>query len=265
MKVLGVIPARYAAQRFPGKPLALIHGKPMVQRVFEAARRALPRVVVATDDRRVFQFIRGLGGEALMTSAHCQSGTDRVAEAARKIKADLYLNIQGDEPLMSSRTIKRVLALHRKSFVTMGTAAAPLMAEGWKDPNTVKVLVNKAGEALYFSRAPLPFFRDGRSHEFLRGLFQKENRSGKAAGPVHKHLGIYSYTAAFLKRFVRWPQTFLEKAEKLEQLRALENGARIHMAFTPDDSVGVDRSQDVRRVEKILERREKLEARGETA
>ncbi len=244
MKVLGVIPARYAAQRFPGKPLAPIAGKPMVQWVYEAAKKALPRVVVATDDERIKNFIEGLGGEAVMTSPSCKSGTDRVAEVAKKMKADLYLNIQGDEPLMSSLTVKKVLALHKDRSVLMGTAATVLDPAQWKNPDVVKVLVDKTGYALYFSRAALPYFRDG------------EPAPEALARPVLlKHLGIYSYKADFLKKFVKWPASFLEAAEKLEQLRALENGARIKVAETPDDSVGVDRPEDAERVGKILEAR----------
>lgn len=247
MKILGVIPARFAAQRFPGKPLAVIAGKPMVQWVYEAARRALPRVIVATDDRRILDFIRGLGGEALLTSPLCQSGTDRVAEVAGKVRADLYFNIQGDEPLMSSRTVRAVLRLHRDRDVLMGTAATLLPGpEAWKNPDVVKVLVDNGGDALYFSRAALPFFREGAPKGFPKA---------KGRPCLLKHLGIYSYTAPFLKRFVRWPQTFLETSEKLEQLRAVQNGVRIRVAFTPDDSIGVDRPGDASRAEKILKLR----------
>ncbi len=247
--VLGVIPARYASQRFPGKPLAPLAGKPMIQWVYEAARRALPRVIVATDHGDILRFVRGLGGEALLTSRRCRSGTDRVAEVARRVRARLYLNIQGDEPLMTSRTVSRVVALHRDPRVAMGTAAAPLADEAaWRSPDVVKVLVDRRGDALYFSRAALPFFREapprGRA---LPGL--------RAGGRVFKHLGIYSYAAALLRRFVRWPESFLEGTERLEQLRALENGVDIRVALTPDDSIGVDRPADARRVEEVLRKR----------
>ena len=248
MKILAVIPARYASQRFPGKPLAPIAGKPMVQWVYEAARKALPGVVVATDDQRILRFIQGLGGEAVMTSARCRSGTDRVAEVARKRKADVYLNIQGDEPLMHSSTVRQVLSLHRDRSVEMGTAAIALPGRAaWKDPNAVKVLVDKTGAALYFSRAPLPFFRDGVPAGFPagRGL------------PVYKHLGIYSYKADFLRRYVAWPESFLERSERLEQLRAVERGVRIRVALTAHDSIGVDRPGDAVRVAAILRKRGK--------
>lgn len=243
MKVLGVIPARYGAQRFPGKPLAVIAGKPMVQWVYEAARKALPRAVVATDDKRILDFVRGLGGEAVMTSPACRSGTDRVAEVARKVKADVYLNIQGDEPLMSALTVKKVLALHKDRSVVMGTAAVALDPAKWKNPDVVKVLVDKTGHAVYFSRAALPYFRDG------------EPAALPAGKVLYKHLGIYSYKADFLKRFVKWPPSCLETAERLEQLRAVENGARIKVAVTPDDSSGVDRPEDAAAVGDILLKR----------
>lgn len=243
MNVLGVIPARFAAQRFPGKPLAPIAGRPMIWWVWNAARKALPRVVVATDDRRIAEAVQHFGGEAVMTSDRCRSGTDRVAEVARKIKAGLYLNIQGDEPLMTARTLRKVLALHTDRTVSLGTAATVLTPSDWADPNAVKVLVDKRGDSMYFSRSPLPYFRDG---------------APKSPPPntlLFKHLGVYSYRPETLRAFVRWPAGFFESAEKLEQLRALENGVRIRVAVTPDDSIGVDLPRDAERAEKILIRR----------
>lgn len=242
MNVLAVIPARHAAQRFPGKPLVLLAGKPMVQWVYEAARRALPRVVVATDDERIRSAVRAFGGESLMTSDRCRSGTDRVAEVARKMRADLYLNIQGDEPLMTTRTVRRVLALHRDPAVVLGTAATTLARGDWANPNAVKVLTDQRGDALYFSRSALPYYRDGAPP------------APPATPRLQKHLGIYSYRADLLRQFVRWPAGFFESAEKLEQLRALEHGVRIRVATTPDDSVGVDTPADAARVERRIRR-----------
>jgi 3-deoxy-manno-octulosonate cytidylyltransferase (CMP-KDO synthetase) len=239
--VVAVIPARHASTRFPGKPLALIAGKPMVRWVYEAARRVLPRVIVATDDKRILDFIRGLGGEAMMTSESCRSGTDRVAEVARRVRAKVYLNIQGDEPLMSSETVRRVLALHEDPRTAMGTAATKLPDGDWKDPNVVKVLCDKSGRAIYFSRAPLPYFRDGAPR--------------RVPPEVRKHLGIYSYAAPVLRRFVAWPEAFLERAERLEQLRALANGVAIRVAETPDDSIGVDVPADAKRAALLLRKR----------
>jgi 3-deoxy-manno-octulosonate cytidylyltransferase (CMP-KDO synthetase) len=243
MKVLAVIPARYGAQRFPGKPLARLAGKPMVLWVYEAARRALPDVVVATDDRRIADAVASSGGRAVLTPASCRSGTDRVAHVARTIRAGIYLNIQGDEPLMTTRTIRRVLALHRDPAVKMGTAVTALPQAGRTNPDTVKALVDRRGDALYFSRAALPYFREG-----------TPSFGGTRFPGVFKHLGIYSYTADFLKQFVRWPRGVFEAAESLEQLRALENGAALRAAFTPDDSTGVDRPADAVRAEKLLKR-----------
>jgi 3-deoxy-manno-octulosonate cytidylyltransferase (CMP-KDO synthetase) len=243
MKILGVIPARFAAQRFPGKPLATIAGRPMIWWVWNAARKALPRVVVATDDRRISDAVREFGGEALLTSEKCLSGTDRVAEVSRKIKADLYLNIQGDEPLMTARTLRKVVALHTDRSVCLGTVATVLTPTDWTDPNAVKVLVDKRGDSLYFSRSPLPYFRDGRPPAPPPNKF------------LFKHLGVYSYLPETLRAFVRWRAGFFESAEKLEQLRALENGVQIRVAVTPDDSIGVDLPGDVGRVENILKRR----------
>jgi 3-deoxy-manno-octulosonate cytidylyltransferase (CMP-KDO synthetase) len=243
MNVLGVIPARFAAQRFPGKPLAPIAGRPMIWWVWNAARKALPRVVVATDDPRIVEAVRGFGGESLLTSTQCRSGTDRVAEVSRRIKADLYLNIQGDEPLMTARTLRKVLALHQDRSVVLGTVATALTAADWSDPNAVKVLLDKRGDSLYFSRSPLPYFREGAPTLPPRNRF------------LYKHLGVYSYRPETLRSFVRWSPGFYEGAEKLEQLRALENGVRLRVAVTPDDSIGVDLPGDVARVEKILKRR----------
>lgn len=243
MKVVGVIPARYGAQRFPGKPLALICGKPMVRWVYEAARRSVDKVVVATDDDRVAQAVQGFGGEVMLTSPRIASGTDRVAAVARKVSADLYLNIQGDEPLLTARTLKRLVALHRDDRVCYGTAVTRLTPAAWTDPNVVKALVNRQGWGVYFSRAALPFQREGRPL-FSPRPFPK--------GGAWKHLGVYSYTAAFLRQFVRWPQGDWEQAEKLEQLRALQNGVSPRVAYTPDDSIGVDRPDDVARVESLM-------------
>jgi 3-deoxy-manno-octulosonate cytidylyltransferase (CMP-KDO synthetase) len=215
----------------------------MVRWVYEAARRVLPRVIVATDDERIARCVRGFGGEAVMTSRRCRSGTDRVWEVARRIPARLYVNVQGDEPLMSSRTLARVVALHRDAGLEMGTAATRLAdEEAWKNPNVVKVVTDLSGRALYFSRAPIPYPRGG-------GALLSRSKPA-----VWKHLGVYSYSRNLLRRFVGWRPTFLETTEMLEQLRALENGVVIRVAVTPDDSVGVDRPEDARRVEKILAR-----------
>jgi len=236
MKTLGVIPARYGAQRFPGKPLMLIAGKPLVQRVYEQARQAqrLDRVVVATDDVRIADAVKKFGGEVVMTPSTCPSGTDRAAEVARQLDCDRIVNIQGDEPLMRPAMIDQLVDGLGDS--DMATLARPIeSAEILADPNNVKVVFAHNGNALYFSRHPIPFVRDtGASAKHFR------------------HLGIYAYQREFLLKFVQLPQSALEQAEKLEQLRALENGFTIKVLVTPFDSVGVDTPADVQRVEEIL-------------
>ena len=236
MKTLGVIPSRYGAQRFPGKPLALIAGKPLIQRVYEQAcqARRLDRVVVATDDTRIADAVKKFGGEVVMTAPTCPSGTDRAAEVARQLDCDRIVNMQGDEPLMRPAMIdQRVDGLGASD---MATLVRPIeSADALANPNVVKVVFAHNGNALYFSRHPIPFVRD-------------------TGAPIKhfKHLGIYAYQRDFLLKFVQLPQSALEQAEKLEQLRALENGFTIKVLITPFDSVGVDTPADVERVEKIL-------------
>jgi 3-deoxy-manno-octulosonate cytidylyltransferase (CMP-KDO synthetase) len=242
VRTLGVIPARYGAQRFPGKPLALIAGKPLIQHVYEQAQKAarLNELIVATDDTRVLEAVEGFGGSATLTSPECPSGTDRAAEVARQQSCDLIVNIQGDEPLMKPAMIDQLVAgMEAEPEFPMGTLARPIdSAEVWANPNVVKVVFGTRGNALYFSRCSLPYVRD------LNGAFQ--------AGKAHKHIGIYAYRREFLLKFVSLPQSELEQTEKLEQLRALENGYAICVWVTPHDSIGVDRPEDVALVEEIL-------------
>ena len=242
LKTLGVIPARYAAQRFPGKPLALITGKPLVQRVYEQAKKAtrLDDVVVATDDTRILEAVEKFGGTAMMTPATCPSGTDRAAEVSRDYPAELIVNIQGDEPLMRPEMIDQLVAgMQADPGCVMGTLARPVTSEEvWANPNVVKVVFGANGNALYFSRCPVPFVRDA--------------SGGFVAGKSFKHIGIYAYRQEFLLKFVALPQGALEQTEKLEQLRALENGYGIRVWVTPHDSIGVDRPEDVAIVEEIL-------------
>ncbi|MEI8063113.1 MAG: 3-deoxy-manno-octulosonate cytidylyltransferase [Verrucomicrobiota bacterium] len=236
MKTLGVIPARYGAQRFPGKPLALIAGKPLVQRVYEQARKAqrLDRVVIATDDTRIADAVKKFGGEVVMTSPACPSGTDRAAEVVRQLDCDQVVNIQGDEPLMRPEMIDQLV--DGLADYDMATLARLIeSAEVLANPNVVKVVFATTGNALYFSRHPIPFVRDI-----------------GATAPHFKHLGIYAYRRDFLLKFVQLPPSALEKTEKLEQLRALENGFAIKVLVTLYDSVGVDVPADVKIVEEIL-------------
>ena len=239
-----MIPSRFGAQRFPGKPLALIAGKPLVQRVYEQAKLAtkLDEVIVATDDKRILEAVEGFGGTAVLTSPDCPSGTDRAAEVARDQPCDLIVNIQGDEPLMRPEMIDQlVTGMQQFPDCPMGTLARPIVAaDVWLNPNVVKVVFGPSGNALYFSRCSVPYAREA------AGQF--------TAGIGHKHIGIYAYRREFLLRYVTLPQTPLERTEKLEQLRALENGYTIRVWVTPHDSIGVDTPEDAKLVEEILAR-----------
>jgi len=243
MKTLGVIPARYGAQRFPGKPLALIAGKPLVQRVYEQARKArLDAVVVATDDERIANVVRQFGGDVAMTSPDCPSGTDRAAVVARERDCDIIVNIQGDEPLMRPEMIDQLVdGLATDPNCVMATLAHKVQSfDALTNSNIVKVVFASNGNALYFSRYAIPFVRDGWTSWC------------SPEAPHYKHLGIYAYRREFLLKFVTMPPSGLEKMEKLEQLRALENGFAIKVLVTPHDSVGVDTPEDVKLVEAIL-------------
>lgn len=234
--IVGVIPARYWSRRFPGKPLAPLAGKPMILHVVEAARAAgrLTRVLVATDDERIAQAVRTAGAEAVLTSRDLSSGTDRLAEAAHSIPADLYVNIQGDEPLMSPENIDRAVeTLLVSPDRQIATLAIPIGPEQARDPNVVKVAVARDGRALFFSRAAIPHFRNG-------------------APAFRKHLGLYAYRAATLQRLAALPPSPLEQAESLEQLRWIEAGYTIWVGEAVSDSIGVDTPEDLARVSEIL-------------
>lgn len=234
--VIGVVPARYASTRFPGKPLALIHGRPMVEWVVRASRKVLPRTIVATDDKRIFDAVKRFGGEPMMTPVSCASGTDRMAFVAKNVKAAYYVNIQGDEPLINPDTIRDTvrLAVAKK---TIATTATRLSKDEESNPNCVKVVLDKNGRALYFSRSMIPFDRD---------------RAGTWKGL--KHTGLYVYPRAALLKFVSWPPAPLEKIEKLEQLRALYQGIPIYVSYSRFDSIGVDTPENLAAVGKILKR-----------
>jgi len=245
MRILGIIPARYASTRFPGKPLALIAGKPLVQRVVERCRAAasLAEVIVATDDARIAE-VAGRFCRVEMTSPDHPSGSDRIAEVAARNECDAVVNIQGDEPMIDPGVIEAVArALERAE---MSTAATPIrdVAE-FESPNVVKVVVNAAGRALYFSRRTIPYVREAASLPVREHL---------AAFPFLKHLGIYGYRRETLLRLVRIPVSPLEAAEKLEQLRALDHGISIAVEVVACDSTGVDVPGDVERVERLLGR-----------
>jgi 3-deoxy-manno-octulosonate cytidylyltransferase (CMP-KDO synthetase) len=247
MKIAVIIPSRFGSSRFEGKPLVLICGKPMIQRVFEAALGAkqVTDVVVATDDPRIADAVAGFGGRAVMTAADNRSGTDRVADAAARMGLspdDIVINVQGDQPLLDPRCIEQVAAPLFSApkiggdEIGMTTLAFCIVnPDEITNPKDVKVTFDIRGHALYFSRSPIPFGRDPGT------VFD-----------TYKHLGVYAYTRRFLETFRRLPEGRLEAIEKLEQLRALEHGYRIQVVVTPYDSPEVDLPDDIVRIEKLL-------------
>jgi len=243
MKIAAIIPARFASTRLEGKPLADICGKTMVQRVYERAQAAkFSDVVVATDDERILKAVNSFGGHAVMTSDRHVSGTDRVAEAAYFIKADIIVNLQGDEPLIDPALIEAAVAPVREDHgVNMATLMTPIVHEDeYNDPNAVKVTTDKDGFALYFSRSPIPFCRNG--------------FSGLPCLP-YKHIGLYVYRREFLFEFTKLKPTPLELSESLEQLRALENGHRIKVVEVRYNPVSVDTPEDLERVRAIVKQK----------
>jgi 3-deoxy-manno-octulosonate cytidylyltransferase (CMP-KDO synthetase) len=243
VKVVGLIPARYASTRFPAKALALIAGKPLVLHVVERCQRAcsLAEVVVATDDERIARAVAP-HCRVEMTGAHHLTGSDRIAEAAARCDCDAVVNIQGDEPLIDPAVIDAVAEALRRA--EMSTAATPIKSiEDYDNANVVKVVVNRAGRALYFSRRTIPYLREAASRSVSEQL---------AAFPFLKHLGIYGYRRETLLRLVQFSASPLEQAEKLEQLRALENGISIAVVQVEYESVGVDVPADAARVEQLL-------------
>lgn len=245
MTVLAIIPARFASSRFPGKPLAPLSGRPMIHWVYERARaaRRVDDVIVATDDERIADAVRGFGGRAVLTSPRHRSGTDRLAEVVRGLpngSVTAVVNVQGDEPLLDPLAIDRAVApLLEDPAVEMATLSTPITrAEVLDDPNTVKVVTDARGYALYFSRAPIPWWRDGRPAD----------GSPQAA----KHIGLYVYRPDTLLRIASLAPTPLETAESLEQLRALEHGIRIKVVAVDHDSIGIDTPEDLRRAEALV-------------
>ncbi len=242
-RVVGVIPARWASTRLPGKPLAMIAGKPMIQRVVERVVQAetLAAVIVATDDQRIVDAVTSFGipeAKAVMTRADHPSGTDRIAEAIADEACDVVINIQGDEPLMDPALIDRLGQVMCSGDWDMATAATPIKTEvDLKSPDVVKAVFGRDGQALYFSRAPIPFVRDADTD---------------ATNAHFRHIGIYAYTREYLLKLVAEPPCRLEKLEKLEQLRALHIGCRMNVLEVDDVGIGVDTSEDIEKVEQIL-------------
>ncbi len=244
LKTLAVIPARYDSTRFPGKALAPITGKPMIQHVYKRVQqaRSVSRVLVATDDERIVRAVEAFGGEAMLTRQEHRCGTERVAEVAAHVPAEIYINVQGDEPLIDPAAIDAAVeVVAEDSAVAVATLQTPIrqVAE-IMDPNVVKVVLEFQGDALYFSRAPIPWVRDETFRHAVRHL---------------KHIGLYVYRRAALFDYPTLPPGELERLEQLEQLRWLENGYRIRAVETEYDAVSVDVPADVERVEQILRER----------
>jgi 3-deoxy-manno-octulosonate cytidylyltransferase (CMP-KDO synthetase) len=249
LKAVGVIPARFASTRLEGKALLDIAGKPMIQHVYERASQStfLSRLIVATDDERIRDAVRKFGGEAQMTSARHLSGTDRVAEVAGRLKADIIVNIQGDEPLLSPHMIEDSVApLMENPDLQMSTLCRRITEpQEILDPNVVKVVRDQKGFALYFSRSPIPFHR-----EIGKGTVGPS--AGVGGLVYYKHFGLYAYRRDFLFQLTAFPPSPLEKVERLEQLRVLENGFRLKVVETEEETIGVDTEQDLERVRGVL-------------
>lgn len=236
-KVIAIIPARYQSSRFPGKPLALIAGKPMIQRVYEriCMARDINRVYIATDDQRIYDAVKKFGGNVVMTGK-CECGSERVFQASEFIEADIVLNIQGDEPTIKPEMVEELISAFDDPEVQMATLKKEISnVDDINNPNIVKVVTNADNDAVFFSRSVIPYNRDNKQVKY------------------YKHIGIYGYTKEFLKKFVDLPQSSLEKAEQLEQLRVIENGYKIRVVETQNESIGVDLPEHVQQVEKILQ------------
>ena len=243
MKFTAIIPARYASTRFPGKPLAILGGKTVIQRVYEQAVSVLDEAYVATDDERILQTVEAFGGRAVMTRSDHKSGTDRIEEAATKIgtTADVIINIQGDEPFIHPSQIETLCRLFDDPQTQIGTLGKRFESmEAMENPNSPKIVTDAKGFALYFSRSVIPFIR-GRQRDEWFGQY-----------PFLKHLGIYAYRREVLGEITKLPQSSLEIAESLEQLRWLQNGYRIRVGETNIETVGIDTPEDLQRAEQLL-------------
>lgn len=240
MLILGVIPARYNSTRFPGKPLAKILNKPMIQWVYENAKKVIPRVVIATDDRKIMNAVWSFGAEVMLTSKNCSCGTDRIAEVAKKVYSDIVVNIQGDEPLISSQIIKSTIdCLIKDKNAHIATACSKVEnKDEIINPDTAKIVLDKNNYAIYFSRSPIPFFFTKKIKPF-----------------IYKHIGIYIFRRNVLFKFTKMKKSFLEKVEGLEQLRAIENGFKIKCYISKYSTIGVDRPDDILKVERLLKTR----------
>ncbi len=246
MKYIGIIPARYASTRFPGKPLALLGGKPVIQRVYEQVRGILDEAYVATDDERIVRAVKAFGGKVVMTSEFHRSGTDRCYEAFTKIGAgyDVVVNIQGDEPFIQPSQLASIKACFEDASTHIATLVKPFSADDsfelLENVNSPKVVVSKNWNALYFSRSIIPYVRNGERKDWLK------------QHTYYKHIGLYAYRAEVLKEITALPQSSLELAESLEQLRWLENGYNIKVGVTEVETIGIDTPQDLMNAELFL-------------
>lgn len=246
MKFIGIIPARYGSSRFPGKPLADMGGKPMIQRVYEQVKKALNEVWVATDDERILKAVENFGGKAVLTSPDHKSGTDRCNEAFSKIGNgfDVVINVQGDEPFIQPQQIETLKSCFDSKETELATLVKPFKKDdGFEilfNPNSPKVVLNKNSEAIYFSRSIIPYIRDAHHTEWLdRHVF-------------YKHIGMYAYRSDVLKKITLLPQSNLELAESLEQLRWIENGYKIKVGLTDIETIGIDTPEDMEQAIKLL-------------
>ena len=243
MKFMAIVPARYASTRFPGKPLAVLGGKTVIQRVYEQVSSVLSEVYVATDDQRIYDCVEGFGGKAVMTREDHKSGTDRIEEAVEKIgtDADVIINVQGDEPFIQPSQVETLMHLFDAPETQIGTLGKLFESmEAVENPNSPKIVTDNRGFALYFSRSVIPY---------IRGI---ERNDWFGQYPFLKHLGIYAYRREVLAEVTRLPQSSLEKAESLEQLRWLQNGYRIRVGLTDVETIGIDTPEDLQRAEQFL-------------
>ncbi len=255
LSAVGLIPARYESSRLPGKPLVDLQGKPLLYHVYKRALRAqsLSRVLIATDDERIYNAARDFGAEVVMTERAHRSGTDRIAEAVRTLDADIVVNIQGDEPFIEFQAINRVVELLQEDpAADMSTLIAPVRAvEELVNPNVVKVVADERGYAVYFSRSPIPYAR-------VKGLpyaqiFELAQRDPDLLKHFYRHIGLYAYRKDFLMLFTKWAPSPLEVLEDLEQLRAIDHGVRIKLGVTGMQVHGVDTPEDMERIRKLVE------------
>lgn len=250
MKFVGIIPARYASQRFPGKPLAILGGKTVIQRVYEQVKKVLENVYVATDDDRIFKTVENFGGKAIMTSPNHKSGTDRIEEAVEKLNEefDVVINIQGDEPFIQESQIRELCACFNDEHTQIATLGKPFTKDmgmtALENPNSPKIVVDNNSYAMYFSRSIIPFIRNAKHEEWINNF------------PYLKHIGLYAYRREVLREVTQLPQSSLEIAESLEQLRWLQNGYKIKVGLTNVETVGIDTPADLHRAEKFLEENE---------